>query len=220
MAGDSISIPSPVEPRNAPDSKKIASFILAAGIVLSMVACTGCLSSAPPPATSWIVESSVPSGLPPVEPKPVFAATRLGGVSVLAPYDQQPFTVKRVDGSVAFDPCNRFAAQPAALVRGVLMANLAADGRFGHVVPQNSIVNSDAVVEVVVPELSLDCSTEGVRKARASVSVNVVRGGRSARDVAMSGSGTGEADAADGNYSAAFGNAVNTAIANALSGLK
>ena len=186
----------------------------------ALVTCAGCLSSAPPPAVAWNMEAAVPPGLPPTEPKPVFAATRLGGVLVLAPYDGQPFTVKRADGSVAFDPANRFAAQPASLLKGPLMAGLAADGRFGHVVPQTSMVDPDAVVEVVVPELSLDCSREGSRKARASVTVNVVRGGRSARDIAMSGNGTGEADAADGNYSAAFGAAVNAAIANALSGLK
>ena len=185
-----------------------------------LAACAGCLSSAPPPATAWTVEAAMPSDMPPAEPKPVFAATRLGSVSVMSPYDQQAFTVKREDGSVAFDPANRFAAQPAALLKGPLMANLAADGRFGRVVPQSSVVNSDAIVEVVVPELSLDCRTAGARKARASVTVNVVRGGRSSRDIALSGSGSGEADAADGNYSAAFGTAVNSAIANALSGLK
>lgn len=183
-------------------------------------ACAGCLSSAPQPATAWTVESVIPSDIPSAEPKPVFGATRLGTVSVLPPYDQQPFAVKRVDGSVAFDPANRFAAQPAALLKGPLMANLAADGRFGRVVPQSSVVNPDAIVEVVVPELSLDCRTAGTRKARASVTVNVVNGGRSPRSIAMSGSGAGEADAADGNYSAAFGTAVNSAIANALSGLK
>jgi len=185
-----------------------------------LVACAGCLSSAPSPATAWTVEAPPPASLPPVEPKPVFAATRLGSVSVLAPYDQQSFAVKREDGSMAFDPANRFAAQPAALLKGPLMASLAADGRFGHVVPQSSVVNSDAIVEVVVPELSLDCSDAGTRKARASVTVNVVRGGRSSRDIAMSGTGAGEADAADGNYSAAFGTAVNSAIANALSGMR
>ena len=56
------------------------------------------------------MEAAPVQGLPPAEPKPIFAATRLGGVSVLAPYDQQAFTVKRADGSVAFDPANRFAA--------------------------------------------------------------------------------------------------------------
>ena len=182
--------------------------------------CTGCFSSAPPPATAWTVDAAPVSGLPPAEPKPVFAATRLGGVSVLPPYDQPSFAVRRTDGSIAFDPANRFAAQPAALLKGPLMAGLSADGRFGHVVPQTSVVNSDAIVEVVFPELSLDCRDAGSRKARASVTVNVVKGGRSQRDIALSGSGAGEADASDGNYSAAFSAAVNTAVANALSGLK
>lgn len=185
-----------------------------------MIFCAGCFSSAPPPATAWTVDAVPHSGLPSAEPKPVFAATRLGGIYVLSPYDQQAFTVKRADGSVAFDPGNRFAAQPAALLKGPVMAGLAADGRFGHVVPQSSVAMPDAIVEVVVPELSLDCRNAGSRRARAAVTVNVVRGGRSERDIALSGSGAGEADAADGNYSAAFGTAVNTAIANALSGLK
>lgn len=190
---------------------------LAAAVVVS---CAGCFSSAPPPATAWTVDAAPVSGLPPAEPKPVFAATRLGGVSVLPPYDQPSFAVRRADGSIAFDPANRFAAQPAALLKGPLMAGLSADGRFGHVVSQTSVVNSDAIVEVVFPELSLDCRDAGSRKARASVTVNVVKGGRSQRDIALSGSGAGEADASDGNYSAAFSAAVNTAVANALSGLK
>ena len=189
-------------------------------VAAAMVSCAGCFSSAPPPATAWTVDAAPVSGLPPAEPKPVFAATRLGGVAVLPPYDQPAFAVRRTDGSIAFDPANHFAAQPASLLKGPLMASLAADGRFGHVVSQTSVVNSDAIVEVVVPELSLDCRTAGSRKARAAVTVNVVQGGRSQRDIALSGSGAGEADASDGNYSAAFSAAVNTAVANALSGLK
>ena len=196
------------------DSKAMA---LAAA---ALAACAGCLSSAPPPATAWNMEAAPVQGLPPAEPKPIFAATRLGGVSVLAPYDQQAFTVKRADGSVAFDPANRFAAAPAALLRRPLMAGLAADGRFGHVLQQASTASADATVEVVVPELSLDCRTQGTRKACASVTVNVVRNGRATRDIALSGSGSGEADAGTGDYSAAFSAAVNTAVANALSGLK
>ena len=84
----------------------------------------------------------------------------------------------------------------------------------------NSIVSADAVIEVTVPELSLDCRKEGARKARATVTVNVVRNGRAVRDIALSGSGAGEADAENGDYSAAFSAAVGTAFANALSGLK
>ena len=189
-------------------------------MALALAICAGCFTSAPPPAKAWTVDAAPPSGLPPAEPKPVFAATRLGGVSVLAPYDQPSFTVRRSDGSLAFDPGNRFAAQPAALLKGPFMAGLAADGRFGHVVPQTSIVSADAVIEVTVPELSLDCRKEGARKARATVTVNVVRNGRAVRDIALSGSGAGEADAENGDYSAAFSAAVGTAFANALSGLK
>jgi len=191
-----------------------------AAMATVLAICAGCLSSAPPPAKAWTVDAAPVSGLPPAEPKPVFAATRLGGVSVLAPYDQAAFTVRRSDGSLAFDPDNRFAAPPQALLKGPLISGLAADGRFGHVVPQSSVVSADAVVEVVVPELSLDCRTAGSRKARASVTVNVVRNGRQVRDIALSGSGAGEADASDGDYSAAFSAAVGAAVANALSGLK
>ena len=103
----------------------------------------------------------MPEGLPPAEPKPVFAATRLGAVSVFAPYDQQSFAVKRADGSMAFDPENRFAAQPAALLKGVLMASLAADGRFGHVVPQSSIVTTTVPASPLKPDnqvVSIQCA--------------------------------------------------------------
>lgn len=195
--------------------------VMCLAVVAAMLAVSaGCLSSAPPPARSWTVEASTPTALPSAEPKPMFAATRLGSVSVLAPYDQPMFTVRRADGSVAFDPANRFAAQPAALLKGPLLSNLSADGRFGRVMHQSSVASADAVVEVVVPELSIDCRTSGERKARAAVMVNVVRNGRAARDIALSGNGSGEADAADGNYSAAFSAAVGTAVANALSGLR
>ena len=84
-------------------------------MALVLAICAGCFTSAPPPATAWTVDAAPPSGLPPAEPKPVFAATRLGGVSVLAPYDQPSFTVRRADGSLAFDPGNRFAAQPGII---------------------------------------------------------------------------------------------------------
>ena len=191
---------------------------LIAGMALGVIA-SGCISSAPPPATAWALESGPVRTLPGTEPKSLFLATRLGGISVMAPYDQPAFAVKRADGSVAFDPANRFAAAPAALLRGPLMSGLSGDGRFGHVVPSSSIVSADAVVEVTVPELALDCRVEGVRKARAAVTVNVVKNGRS-RDVALSGSGTAEADASAGDYGAAFSAAVNSAVANALSELK
>lgn len=157
--------------------------------------------------------------MPGVEPKPVFAATRIGTISVLAPFDQTAFAVRRANGSIAFDPDNSFAAPPSALLKAPLITALSGDGRFGHVVTPSSTVSADAVVEVTVGELALDCREATARKARASLSMNVIKNGRS-REVVLAGSGAGEADATSGNYSEAFSSAVNTAVNQALSGLK
>lgn len=184
-------------------------------LVLTM----GCLSSAPRQATAWTIDAGSTATMPGAEPKPVFAATRLGMVSVLAPYDQTAFAVRRADGSIAFDPNNSFAAPPSALMKSPLIAALAGDGRFGHVVMPSSTISADAVVEVTVGELALDCRDTAARKARASLSVNVVKNGR-VREVVLSGSGSGEADAASGDYSSAFSSAVNMAVNQALSSLQ
>lgn len=184
-----------------------------------MALAAGCLSSAPPPPKSWMVPGGAVGVKPSAEPKSLFAATRLGGISVLAPYDQTAFSILREDGSLAFDPANRFAAPPAALLKGPIMDCLAADNRFGNIVPQNSIAAADVVVEVVVPELALDCRKSGTRMARAQVQLNVVKNGRQ-REMAFTGKGSAEVDAASGDYSAAFGTAVNQAVGNALSELK
>jgi len=187
--------------------------------IATLVLAAGCLSSAPRQATSWTLDAGTAVRMPGAEPKPVFAATRLGAVSVLAPYDQTAFAVRRADGSIAFDPDNAFAAPPSALLKSPLVTALAGDGRFGHVVTPTSTVSADAIVEVTVGELALDCRDAAQRKARASLSVNVIKNGRD-REVILSGSGAGEADAAGGDYSAAFSTAVNTAVNQALTGLK
>lgn len=190
---------------------------LAALAMLLLV--SGCLSSAPQKATTWTLDAAPAPQLPNAEPKPIFAATRLGAVSVLAPYDQAAFAVRRADGSIALDPANAFAAPPAALFKAPLITALAGDGRFGHVVTPSSVVSADAVVEVTVGELALDCREATARKARAALSVNVIKNGRE-REVMLSGSGTGEADATAGDYSSAFSSAVNSAVNQALTGLK
>lgn len=185
--------------------------------------CAGCLSSAPPVAKAWSIETDVQvADAPPVSPESgaAFAVTRVGAVAVNAPYDRTPFAVRRADGSVVFDAYNGFAAAPAALVREPVRTHVAADGRFGRVVPQTSAAAADAAVEVLVTDLSLDCREKGRRTARAAVSVDVVKAGGGGRTVALSGHGAGQADAADGDYSAAFSAAVNAALADALRALK
>jgi len=157
--------------------------------------------------------------LPP-EGQSAFAATRLGPVTVCAPYDHQTFMVHRPDGSVAVDSYNLFASSPSMLLRSPVKSRLEADGRFGHVVASASSAAADAQVEVTVTDLSLDCRDQGRRKARAAVSVDVIKTGRGPRNVALVGAGKGEADAEAGDYTAAFSAAFDAAIAEALKAMK
>ena len=93
-------------------------------------------------------------------------------------------------------------------------------GRFGRIVPQSSSATADVQVEVLVRDLSLDCSDAERRETRAAVSVDVLRASRGARAVILSGDGSGTADAKKGDYSAAFSQAFDAALANALRDLK
>lgn len=189
---------------------------------LSLLGLAGCFSLTQPESHAWMVSprTDLPHVVLPPEGQSAFAATRLGPITVTAPYDKPPFVVHRADGSVAFDAYNVFASAPSALVRAAIEKRLEADGRFGHVVASASSAATDAQVEVTVTNLSLDCREENRRLARATVSVDVVRLGRGPRDVALSGSGSGEADASSGDYTAAFSAAFDNALVEALRALK
>lgn len=192
----------------------------ALGLLLAL--CCGCFSTSRPDTKSWTVEPA--AGMVrenrPEEGTPAFVTTRMGGISVCAPYDRTAFVVRRPDGSVAFDAYNEFAASPSTLLRAPVMSQLAADGRFGRVVAPSSVAGADAAVEVLVRDISLDCRDGSRRTARAAVSVDVVKTGRGARVVALSGDGTSESDASAGDYSTAFSEAFNEALAAALRALK
>ena len=189
---------------------------------LLLAFCAGCFTSGKPTPKSWTVEptAAASSETSPERAPPAFATTRVGTVSVCAPFDRATFVVRRADGSVAFDAYNEFAASPSALLRVPVRAQLATDGRFGHVVAQSSAASADASVEVLVTDLSLDCREFGARKARAAVSVDVVRTGRGVRTVALSADGSSEADAGSGDFSTAFSKAFNEALAEALKVLR
>ena len=189
---------------------------------LFLALCAGCFTSGKPTPKSWTVEptAAAPAEPSPEKASPAFAITRVGTVAVNAPFDRASFVVRRADGSVAFDAYNEFAATPSALLRSPIRAQLATDGRFGHVVAQSSAASADASVEVLVTDLSLDCRESGKRTARAAVCVDVVKTGRGARTVALSADGASEADATSGDFSSAFSKAFNEALAEALRVLK
>lgn len=142
-------------------------------LILPLFALAGCLSSAPQPPVNWLIETAQ---LP-----------RFSAVSVAAPYDDGRLPVLRVDGSIAFDPCNAFAARPSQLLRNALTADREAPFLF-------------------VERLALDCRAAGRRDAVAEVSLTV--GGRTF-------SGSARVPTADGDYSAAFTRAVGEAVKHA-----
>jgi len=185
----------------------------------ALLLCAGCLSSSVEPPKTWTV-TPTDARPPAVAPAGAFSVTRQGAITVTAPFDSASFVVRRADGSVARDAYNAFASPPSALLRAAVRARLEADGRFGRIVPQSSSATADVQVEVLVRDLSLDCSQAERRTTRASVSIDVLRAGRGARMVILSGDGAGTGDAAKGDYSAAFSQAFDAALVDALKALK
>ena len=179
--------------------------------VLSGVLLAGCLSPAPPPPKSWMVSASRNANSELAADK----VARLGAITVAAPYDRPALVVKRKDGSVAFDPFNVFASSPSALLRTPLAALVEDDGRFGRVLSSASAARANHTLEAIVTDLSLDCREEGRRIARVSISIAVMEN----RDIRMFLDGEGAADAASGDYSAAFSEAFAKAVSEAMKGM-
>ena len=176
--------------------------------IISVLAFSGCLTSAPPPPKSWIVSASRKLNSELMIDK----VARLGSITVAAPYDKSALAVKRADGSLAFDAYNVFASSPSALLRAPLAALLEDDGRFGRVLSSVSTARSSSTLEAVVTDLSLDCTVENRRTAKVSISIAVVEN----REIKMFLDGSGSADAASGDYSAAFSEAFSQAVFDAL----
>ena len=170
----------------------------------------GCLVSAPPQPKSWVVSAE----RKPAAEMNVAKTSRLGSLSVAAPYDKPALAVRRADGSIAFDSYNVFATAPSALLRAPLATLLEDGGRFGRILPATTMARTGATIEAVVNDISLDCREEGRRVAHVSISLAVIEN----REVKDFLDGEGTADAAAGDYSAAFSEAFAKAVAAALAG--
>lgn len=175
---------------------------------------SGCLSTEAPKVKQWLLEYRGPVCSTRLTK---YEVGRVSQVLMRSPYNEVGIAVLRADGSMAFDPYNEYAANPTAMLKGVVFEAMDASGLFGAVVNPSSAVRSTAIVEVLVSRLALDCRAEGVRKAVASVVVRLV-GGDSER--AAYAQGDGEADARDGNYGAALSGAVSTALNSAFGQLR
>lgn len=187
-----------------------------------LVLCSGCFtSSAPDDVRTWtIVHNAGGSGRTVSMEgtgRPMFATTRLGPLTVAAPYDRSQFVLQREDGSIAIDHYNVFAAPPAVLLRTPMRDNLAEFPKFGHVVLQSSVASSDVQVEVFVSNLSLRSPSEGrPLAAHAKVTVDLVRTGRGPRSVICSVTAEDSCDVVSGNYTTAFSAAFDRAVRQAL----
>ena len=178
----------------------------------ALAALSGCFGGAAPKAPAhWTVEPQAASVERSVAPRR--AAVRVAGVTVRAPYDGMRLAVMRRGGSLASDPCNSFAASPAAILRGAAQDVVEASGVFAGVVAANSSASVPLALEVTVRRLALDCRVEGARSALVELTAVLVGGGR---EVVATARGEASIPAISGDYSAAFSSAFSSALAEAL----
>ena len=174
---------------------------------------TGCLTTSPPERSDWNVECTEAALR--VAEKPKFGVARVALVEMRAPYAVREIAVLRSDGSIAFDPCNSYAASPVSLMKGVALESLSRSGLFSSVVGSGSSVAQDVDVEVAVTRLALDCRADGGRRAVAAVSVRLVR----SHGILSYAEGLGSSDASGRDYSVAISSAVTLAFSDALNKL-
>ncbi len=142
------------------------------------LACAGCLAPAPKPPVHWTIDIET-------QDKCAFAM-------VCAPYGGQRIAVLRPNGSIAFDPCNAFAAQPSSIIK-------------------DAVVSRGGRGALVVRRLALDCRAEGRRNAL--VELELADGKTVSRGSAAEPTG-------DGNFTAAFSAAFEKAYGKACEGFK
>lgn len=179
------------------------------------MALCGCLSAAPKAPRNWLVEwdrAQIPSE---ASRKAAFGLARLSSVAVRAPYDTSHIAVLRDDGTVAFDPCNTYAASPAQLLRGAAADALSSSGVFERVLPSGSAAAADVSVEIVVRRLALDCRSGGAREALVEIETVIL----DARSVVAAAGAQSRVDASEGDYSAAFSRAFAQAVRKAAADL-
>ena len=179
-------------------------------IALSLIPIlSGCLSASVPRVSQWLLEYKGPVRATRLTK---YEVGRVSQVTVRSPYNEVGIAVLRADGSMAFDPYNEYAANPTAMLKGFVFDAMDASGLFGTVVNPSSSVKSQAMLEVLVSRLALDCRKEGERKAVASVRVRLI-----ANDgKTLHAQGEGESDAKDGNYGVALSDALSVALNSAF----
>lgn len=144
-----------------------------------------------------------------------YGVARVSQVLVRTPYQSDSLAVLRADGSIAFDPYNRYASAPSPLLRGVVFDAMTASGLFKSVLPTASIAAAELEVEVQVLRLALDCRSEGAasRKAVADILVRLVD---KTDAVIRTVSASGSSPVVGRNFGETFSTAVSAALMKAF----
>ena len=172
---------------------------------------TGCFTASQPrEAREWTVEFDRASLSGRRQPR--FGVCRVLQTAVRAPYDSKPIAVLRADGSMAFDPYNRFSAAPAALLGAAALDALNACGDFEAVLDSVSSVRSDVDLEMTATRLVLDCTEAGARRAKVELTLSMLERRKFVKTVNAS----GEAFVDDGNYTKAFSAAFSAAVSDCI----
>ncbi len=187
-------------------------------------ALAGCLSTAPKSATKWTIDGLSLNAPSAASTRPQAATTqtapivRLAAVTVRAPYDTRHLVVLRPDGTIAFDPYNEFAAQPAALVRSAAEKASRDSGLFSYVIAHNSAANASCTLEWTVTRLALDCRENTSKSARVELSCLLT----SSRAILAESAATASVPVSPDqmNFTAAFSQAFSEAAQKALAQLK
>lgn len=180
--------------------------------LLGCVMLAGCLSPAPKAPTQWLIEPLGVS-LNKEEALQSPSVMRLGRLIVLSPYDKTAIAVRRVNGSVAFDEFNAFAAPPSSLLKDAALSQLKSSARNTVALPRESKAKEESEWEIIVHKLYLDCQTEGERIAKVELTAISLSPNRT---VTYSATAVGDCNAFDGNYSKAFSEAFAKALRQAL----
>ena len=185
---------------------------------------SGCLSTAPKSATKWTIDGVKTAATIQALTRPQAVSTaaapivRLASVTVRAPYDTRHLVVLRPDGSLAFDPYNEFAAQPASLIRSAAEKAARDSGLFSYVITHNSNANAACTLEWTISRLALDCRENGSKSARVELSILLTSSRAILAESAATASIPVSSDQMD--FTAAFSQAFSEAAAKALDQLK
>ena len=185
---------------------------------------SGCLSTAPKSATKWTIDGVKTAATIQAFTRPQAATTaaapiaRLASVTVRAPYDTRHLVVLRPDGSLAFDPYNEFAAQPASLIRSAAEKASRDSGLFSYVITHNSNANAACTLEWTISRLALDCRENGSKSARVELSILLTSSRAILAESAAAASIPVSSDQMD--FTAAFSQAFSEAASRALDQLK